>query len=274
MKGASLPGINQILLGAALAVAIALAAWQLGSLTNSGAWAAALTGTVIFGFGGLPWAALLLTFFISSSLLSRTFKKRKADLAEKFSKGSRRDRGQVLANGGMGVILALLLPFTSGQDWLWWAYAGAMAAVNADTWATELGVLSPKPPRLITTGKASERGTSGAISLTGTAAALAGAALVGLVAAAFTPGQALPILVFASISGLAGSLVDSLLGATLQAQYTCPTCHKLTERHPLHTCGTPTVYRSGWQWMDNDWVNWICSLAGSIVALAGWLFYF
>jgi uncharacterized protein (TIGR00297 family) len=265
------PGINQILLGGALAVTIALAAWKLGSLSNSGAWAAVLTGTVIFGFGGVPWAALLLTFFISSSLLSRIFRRRKAKLNEKFSKGSQRDGGQVFANGGVGVLLALLLPFAPEPDWLWWLYAGAVAAVNADTWATELGVLSPNPPRLITTGKISERGTSGAISLTGTLAALAGAALVGLAAAVFTPGQGWAILLVASLGGLGGSLVDSLLGATVQAQYFCPTCNQSTERYPQHTCGTTTVFQRGWRWLDNDWVNWMCSLAGALLALAGWL---
>ncbi len=268
-----MPEFGQIFLGSLLGVAIALAAWRLGSLSTSGAWAAALTGAVIFSSGGLPWAALLLTFFISSSLLTRLFKQHKQHLDEKFSKGSQRDWGQVLANGGLGMLLALLLPAVHDQDWTWWAYAGAMAAVNADTWATELGVLSPQAPRLITTGKVSERGTSGAISLTGTLAALAGAALVGLVAAAFSPGQRFPLLVVAAVSGLGGSLLDSILGATVQAQYTCPACGKDTERHPLHTCGTPTVFRRGWRWMNNDWVNWICSLGGALLALAGWLLF-
>jgi uncharacterized protein (TIGR00297 family) len=132
--------------------------------------AAILTGGLIFGFGGLPWAALLLTFFVSSSALSKAFKRRKAELAEKFSKGSQRDWGQVLANGGLGALLAIGFAFKPHPNWIWLAFAGAMAAVNADTWSTELGVLSPVPPRMITSGKQVERGTSGGISLTGTLA--------------------------------------------------------------------------------------------------------
>jgi uncharacterized protein (TIGR00297 family) len=258
----------QILIGALLASLIALLAWRLGSLSNSGAWAAALTGALIFGLGGLGWALLLLTFFISSSLLSRLFAARKRGVEEKFSKGARRDWSQVLANGGTGVLLVVLHTLLPGQDGWWLAYIGAMAAVNADTWATELGVLSPAPPRLVTTGRPVEPGTSGAVSLAGTLAGAAGGALVGAVAVFFTPGiPAWQVIALSAAAGLLGSLVDSLLGATVQAIYYCPACDKETERHPAHTCGAGTIYRRGWSRMDNDLVNWLCSLAGAISAL-------
>ena len=148
----------QILIGFLLAILIAVLAWRAGSLSRSGAWAAVLTGGLIFGLGGLPWAILLLLFFISSSVLTRAFSQRKASLAEKFSKGSRRDWGQVLANGGLGALLAVGYSIPPHHEWLWLAFAGAMAAVNADTWSTELGVLSLIPPRMITTGTESRAG--------------------------------------------------------------------------------------------------------------------
>jgi uncharacterized membrane protein len=151
-----------------------------------------------------------------------------------------------------------------------------MAAVNADTWATELGVLNPSPPRLITTGKTVERGTSGAISLLGSLAALGGAGLVALLAAAFStqtpdPLRGFLIVMTASLlGGLAGSFFDSLLGATVQAMYYCPACQKETERHPRHLCGAETVQRRGWGWLNNDGVNFAASLAGALVAMALW----
>ena len=103
-----------------------------------------MIGTLIFGFGGVPWAALLLAFFISSSLLSKMFSAKKVSLAEKFEKGSRRDWAQVLANGGAGAFLAVVGLLFAQDAWPWLAFAGAVATVNADTWATELGVLSAK----------------------------------------------------------------------------------------------------------------------------------
>lgn len=270
----------QLLYGVILALAVSLAAYFARALSPSGAAAAAVLGTVVFGLGGLPWAVLLLAFFISSSGLSRLFKRRKAGLDEKFSKGSRRDAGQVLANGGISGVFVLLHLLFPGQAWPWMGFAGALAAANADTWATELGVLSRSLPRMITSGRAVERGTSGAVSLAGTGAALSGGLLIGLLAALlwrWTAPQPLSLAfntaadmaAWVTLAGLTGSLVDSLLGATLQAIYTCPACGKETERHPLHLCGTRTTYLRGLPWLDNDWVNTICTLAGGIAAALG-----
>jgi uncharacterized protein (TIGR00297 family) len=257
----------QIFIGLLLGILVSLAAWRLRSLSRSGAWAAALTGGLIFGLGGLPWAALLLTFFISSSALSKAFKRRKTAVSEKFSKGNQRDWGQVLANGGLGTLLVIALAFFPEQPLIWFAYAGAMAAVNADTWATELGVLNPRRPRLLITGQPVEPGTSGAISLYGTLATIAGAALIGLVGSAFSPaGGWLSMIIAATLGGACGSLFDSLLGATVQAIYHCPQCNKETERHPLHTCGTETVQIRGWRWLNNDLVNLLASLVGALIA--------
>ena len=159
----------QILSGFILAVIVAYLAHRAHSLNKSGAFAAALVGTVIFGIGGWQWAILLLAFFITSSGLSRAFKKRKEGLSEKFSKGNERDAGQVFGNGGLATLFAALHAFYPGSIFPWLGFAAALAAVNADTWATELGVLNPTPPRMITNlSRRVEKGTSGGISLFGT----------------------------------------------------------------------------------------------------------
>lgn len=256
----------QLLLGFLLAIIIAFLAYKAHSLNKIGALAATFTGTIIFGIGGWDWAILLLTFFITSSILSRAFKKRKQGLDEKFSKGHERDAGQVFGNGGIATLFAALHFFFPESVIPWVMFAASLAAVNADTWGTELGVLNPHPPRMITNlKKIVEKGTSGGISLIGTIASLAGSALIALLASLLTGNWSLfPLITF---SGLAGSLFDSFLGATVQAMYYCPTDKKETEKHPLHTCGTQTVHIRGWKWLSNDWVNFSCGAFGTITAL-------
>jgi uncharacterized protein (TIGR00297 family) len=259
----------QLLIGFILALIIAFLAYKAHSLNKSGAVAATFTGTVIFGIGGWQWAILLLTFFITSSGLSRAFKKRKQGLNEKFSKGHERDAGQVFGNGGIATLFAALHFFYPVSIIPWIGFAAALAAVNADTWATELGVLNPNPPRIITNiTKVVEKGTSGGISFIGTLASLAGSALIGILASLFNPiTDSVSIFFIVTLAGLAGSLFDSFLGATVQAMYFCPTDNKETEKHPLHTCGTPTTLIRGWKWLDNDWVNFACGSFGVITSL-------
>jgi uncharacterized membrane protein len=159
-----------------------------------------------------------------------------------------------------------------------------MATVDADTWATELGVLSQTPPRLITSFKAVEVGTSGGVSVLGTLATLGGGALIGLAGAIFIGlehalgglligartnpipialelGWLLPVAAF---SGLAGSLFDSLLGATVQAIYYSPWRDKETEKN-IDPNGKPNSLSRGWRWLNNDMVNFSASLVGALV---------
>ncbi len=259
----------QLLLGFIFAIIISLLAYKVKSLDKSGALAATVEGTLIFGLGGWAWAILLLTFFVSSSALSKMFKKHKVNLQEKFDKGSRRDAMQVLGNGGLAAFFALLHFFFPDALWTWLGFAAALAAVNADTWATELGVLARSQPRMITNLKQKvEKGTSGGISVIGTLASLAGSALVAIFAGIFSPsGEFFPIFMLITLAGLLGALFDSLLGATVQAIYYCPTCQKETERHPVHLCNTETHYFRGWKWLTNDWVNFACAGFGVVIAL-------
>lgn len=266
--------MQAFLIGFIFAAAIAWLAYRARSLSQSGALAAVVLGTVIFGSGGLSWALLLLGFFISSSGLSRLFGRQKQALAEKFSKGARRDAVQVLANGGAAGLCALLHLALPQTGWLWFGFAGALAAVNADTWATELGVLSRSTPRLLSTGKRVERGTSGGVTLEGGLAAAAGAGFIAGLAALLSPlgaGSSLGMFFVVTFAGLTASLVDSLLGATLQAVYFCPVCHRETEQHPLHACGNTTEKLRGWSWLNNDWVNTACALTGALLAAGFYL---
>jgi uncharacterized protein (TIGR00297 family) len=258
----------QFLIGLLLAIAISYTALRAHSLNKNGAVAAVVIGTIIFGAGGWQWAVLLLVFFISSSMLTQLFKNRKMDLDEKYSKGGRRDASQVISNGGIAAAFVLVHLVFQTMTWAWLGFAAALAAANADTWATELGVLDPNLPHLITNlTKRVERGTSGGISFYGTCAALLGAALIGSLSAILIPGGGITVFLVVTISGLLGSLFDSLLGATVQAIYFCPTDKKETEKHPLHSCGTPTIQIRGWKWLNNDLVNVGCGAFGVLSAM-------
>lgn len=263
--------IFQFSIGLLLAGLISFVAFRLQLLSRSGAIAALTLGTVIFGLGGLRWAIVLMVFFLTSSGLSRLLRRRKQDAEGHYSKSATRDAWQVAANGGIAGVFVLLHLLFSQSAWPWLGFCAALAAANADTWATEIGALSRNQPRLITTMKPAEAGTSGAVSGFGILAAIAGALVIALAGALFDPYAALEsvqsVLGAVTLGGVVGCLVDSWLGATVQAVYYCPQCRKETEKTPLHGCGTQTELLRGKPWMNNDLVNLLCTLSGALTTL-------
>src|SRR3989441_428976 len=188
--------------------------------------AAALGVGLATGYG-LGWRGLLLlfAFFISSSLLS---------------KRTTRNHRQVFANGGVAALAALV-----GS---WVAFAGALAAATADTWASEIGRHARTPPRLITNGRPVPAGTDGGITVLGTVGGIAGAAFMAVLAVALGPratgpGFAHPGWLAASVAvaGIMGMLLDSVFGATVQGAV---------------------------RWFDNDAVNLAATVSGALIAAA------
>jgi len=247
----------------ALAVACGLSATGalLGWLTVGGAAAAALIGGAVFWGSGIAGGALLALFFVSGSLL--TFARRRPADVRGASAPRGRTWRQVVANGAWSGAGALLIPTHPHLGWA--VLAGALAAAQADTWGTEIGALSVRAPRLITTGREVPAGTSGGVTALGTAAGVAGAVAIGSLAAAF--GAPAVVVAAAVAGGVAGTLVDSVLGASVQARYRCPACGVETESR-RHRCGTPTRHVSGRRWIDNDVVNLAATTVGASLALA------
>ncbi|MCM3703916.1 DUF92 domain-containing protein [Paenibacillus macerans] len=265
------------IVGALCALLVSGAAYLKQSLSLSGTVAAVVMGTVYYGAGNLFWFGLLLLFFISSSVLSHYRGDRKEELERSYAKSGRRDASQVLANGGLGMLACL-------GNWIWpdpgwgWFFAGTMAAVTADTWATELGGLSRTAPRSIVTGRRIPPGTSGGVTLLGSAAALAGAVFIGGAAwllLAWTgnaaSGESISAfelvrwVLIGGLSGLLGAFADSWLGATVQWMHRCTVCGKEVE--VASHCGHETVPVRGFRWMNNDAVNLLSSLAAGGLAL-------
>jgi len=276
MDAISAPSPLRWAAGLAGAGLIAWLAWRKRALTASGAWSAAAMGAAYFALGGPLWFGSLLVFFGTSVFWSRWKRharaKREAELH--YAKTGRRDAGQVWANGGIGLALCAAHAVWP-EPALAAAFVGVMASVNADTWATEIGALSRTLPRSVLTGRAVPAGTSGGVTPLGTAAAFAGAAVIGASAALLGGGEearmpASALIALAAASGLAGAMADSALGAWQQAMYRCLACGALTEKR-VH-CGEPALHAQGRRWMTNDLVNLLSSLlAGGLAALVALL---
>ncbi len=244
-----------------------------GHLTKRAAMTAFAIGIILWMIEPL-FFIVLLTFFVSSSLLSKLHAHKKKEAQERVAKGSTRDVHQVLANGSAGLIVAFVYAissFVALPSWIQLSAAfsviAAFAAPNSDTWSTEIGMLSTSKPRwIIDLRKVVEPGTSGGITSKGTTAAAVGGLLVAgtgfLLGAAlglfsvFEPRHWLAFILVVTAAFL-GSIVDSVVGATVQATFRCQSCGKETEKR-VH-CSKPTTLLRGTNWIDNDAVNFIAS---------------
>jgi uncharacterized protein (TIGR00297 family) len=259
--------LMRIIAGFSLALVISVLSVRLKILAPSGAAAAVMVGGCIFGFGGWPAAVALLVFFGSSTLLTKWRRHRKIDMG--FEKGAKRDAGQVLANGGIAAVLAIAAEICPAwRPELTAAFLCALAEANADTWATEIGSASSAVPRIIVTMRPARPGSSGAVSMPGLIAALAGAMLIGATAMLFRAGShPATDAAVAALGGFAGSLIDSILGATLQAQYRPCGSHTdgdgtsyLTERRSPGS----TLVR-GFRFVGNDTVNFLSTAVAAAI---------
>lgn len=230
-------------------------------------------GWIVFGFGRFAFSSVLLLFFFSSSFLSKLGRTRKSKLSDYTQKSNQRNAWQILANGSVPTLL-LIVWFYSQACIFILLFLISLASATADTWATEVGVLSKSAPRSILSFKKVPKGTSGGVSILGTAAAFSGALIVAIfgllifsvyLSFQFTFRDVLLI----TIIGLAAQIFDSILGASLQAKYRCLRCEKTCEQNE-HCTGTGTKLISGWKRMNNDVVNWISAV---FAASAGWLVY-
>lgn len=253
---------GRLAIGLPLAAGIAVVARRARTLTPDGAVAATAVGGIVFAATGLRGAAALVSFFLTSSALGRVPPGRGA----KQARGATRDAVQVLANGGVPAACALASAVVRAP----WhgrmaaAYAGAVAAAAADTWATEIGGRLGKSPRSIATLAPVPAGTSGGITVAGLLGSLGGAALVAQIINARSPRVRTRLATL--VAGMAGSLADSLLGATVQERRVCSRCHGMTEARTC--CGQPTIVLGGVPGITNDAVNVMATAAGAAVGAA------
>ena len=263
-----------------LAAFIAVVAWRASSLRLDGALTAFVVGTVALA-ASWSWGVYLITWFVCASVLSRLGRRRKQQrTAGMIEKSDHRDMKQVLANGGIFATCAVLMiasrlselephAVEMAQRYLAIGAAGALAAAGADTWATEVGTWRGGAPWSLRTWARVAPGTSGAVTVSGTLASVAGALVLALLAACFSmiPMSAVTAV---AVGGLGGALVDTVLGAWLQERRWCTHCGTDTEQR-RHICGTSTTYQSGIRQLGNDTVNVFCSFVGASAALGWWV---
>ncbi|THU64948.1 hypothetical protein C4D60_Mb01t31890 [Musa balbisiana] len=263
-----------------LSLGIAARAYLHRSLDRSGAIAGFLVMAIHIA-AGYRFAALLLVFFFTSSKLTKMGEEKKRSIDEDFKEGGQRNWIQVLANSGLATILVVVfVTVTGGQDTcldtkkskfltgLLGGIIGHYACCNGDTWSSEIGMLSNAQPRLITTFKTVRKGTNGAVSVQGLVAATAAGLLIGLTCvivgllttecatdAVLNQLLAIPI---AAAAGLGGSLIDSLLGATLQFSGYCTVRKKI----------------SGTDVLDNNAVNAVSVLLTTLLTAVACMYIF
>jgi uncharacterized protein (TIGR00297 family) len=239
------------------------AGYFLKSLTASGALSAVLVGLAVYLGFGVKGLFLLGVFFASSSIWSKYKGSVKSTIEEKLAKGATRDWRQVAANGGAAGLFSIIYYFSNDSIWLI-AFAVCLASANSDTWASEIGSLSRNKPIYIRTFKPIEKGTSGAVSLLGSLAALAGALLISMVSFwLFKLSFFLGFLIF--LFGYFGNVIDTLLGAFYQQVYICEDCGIETEKK--NHCKMATTRIKGSTFVDNDMVNFLSGFLAAMLAI-------
>jgi uncharacterized protein (TIGR00297 family) len=228
--------------------------WRKRALTPVATVSAGVLGTLIYTWTGWPGTAALLTFFVSSTALSRLNKQEK----------EQRDSWQVWANGGPMLMFAALFSVTSWEG-LVAAAAGAAAASNADTWASEIGRRFGGRPLHVHSRKRIDNGFSGAVSGAGTLGAVGGAFLVGGVVCLFSLEPAIFMFIAVGIAGVCGCFIDTFLGAYAERLNRCIVCGSYTEADVHHE--RKTMHVSGVSWMTNNAVNALSSFGGGMVVV-------
>src|SRR5688500_12369475 len=242
-------------------MAIALLAYRVRALTAGGAVAAIVIGTLAVA-AGWSWAIILIAFFASSTALSRYRAGEKdARAAGVTEKHGARDALQVVANGGAFAVMALGHAIRPDPAWQALA-AGALGAAAADTWATEIGILARETPRSILGWRAVAAGTSGGVTARGMLAGGAGAVFTALITRLV--GWPTMAALSAVVGGVLGCLLDSVVGASLQARRWCASCGTATEQR-VHRCGSSSTRIGGLAWLDSDGVNAIATLGGALL---------
>lgn len=262
-----------------LATILAVRGKKKKSLSSSGAAAAFCVGFLSF-LASYRFGVILIMFYQSSSSLTKFKGDVKKKIEADYKEGGQRDYVQVLSCSLLATVVAVLYLVLEGDDapvnwvdrprrsFLLCAYLGHYACCNGDTWASELGVLSPTLPRLVThPWRTVPAGTNGGMSSYGTLASLAAGGFIGLGFSAMGVAAGCSwqggLVWLGCVGGLGGSLLDSLMGAIFEATFYDPNRKKVV---PHATDSTIRI--CGWDFLTGEQVNALSVAATT--ALCGW----
>ena len=310
-----IPGIAEyhaprLIIATILAITLAMHGYKKGSLSKNGAVAAFFVGFSSFGTSA-RFGFILILFYYTSSKLTKVKEDVKAKLEDNYVTGGKRGAVQVFACSLLGTVVCILFACYIGEDrhisfginssdsnvdltfftysksraaaQFWSMYIAHYSCATADTWASELGILATRKPRLVTTLFLREvpHGTNGGVSLLGTGASIAGGAFIGIIFWAMSPTGSdpsverhtqYPMILVGLLCGFLGSMIDSILGATVQATYyskdkKCIIKDPKLFRHQHEKCDIEHI--CGINALSNESVNFLSIFLTMLVSL--WL---
>lgn len=266
-----MPSLGLIIEATLVMITLMLISIKAGFVDPGGLISSFAVGYTIYVFGDRLFFVPLLIFYIIAGLMTKLrYEEKRLKGAAEEKLGARGWRN-VLANGGVATTIVCMAAYTNNllRPEFLAAYLGAISTAYADTLATEIGLLYPREPRLITNMKPVPAGTPGGVSPYGTAAQLLSAFTIVPATMLFLPTGDwstvfFNLLVIVLASSFLGSAFDSLMGATMQAVYRCKICGKTTEKR-TH-CNTEAQLLRGIKYIDNNMVNLIATAVGAVIA--------
>lgn len=207
--------LSRIAPAIALNLLAATAGWRAGTVSVAGAVTGAIIGVCVYACTGLVGWLMLFGSFFAASASSRAGLKRKSLLGIAEAREGRRGAGNAIANCIAGVGAGIVAVTTPYRSLAMLAFVTALTAGASDTVASEIGKAWGRRTYLVSTFRRVRPGTSGAISLEGTAAGILSAFALSAIGVAL--GLLQPNFIWFAVAGATlGAFAESWLGATLE----------------------------------------------------------
>ena len=182
-------------------------------LDRLGVYAAAALGIIVGALGHWTWLVILLGFLGTAHKATKWRFEEKASKGLSESSDGHRSWGNVVANGGLPGLVAIIAFILDDHKNGLWLFSAAVSVAAADTFASEIGCLDNRV-RMITTMKRCEPGLNGGFSPNGQIAALVGSTIIAILA--FVSEANVELAALVAVIGWLGCQVDSILGAVLE----------------------------------------------------------